>query len=450
MPVGSYSRPHKYFPPKDYFEYVFWNDLGYEIPSSQLPYTSKVGERVVKYAGSKSELIELAQRECRKLGGNWIILDRYEAMSEGANLLTATAYLIDYGRGKSFVGQLIQNGLTQEQLLAAWNYRDPDAFEGIYQAVTEENGYKLKIGMYKYEDGKYYLFYLDGITGTKSWKEGNVIGVFEPTVYELAFLGQWVNLDKYSTSSELVFLDFGAFTITHKPWRSDAEIETTYVKMYPKDATNDEPTFSGGSGTGFLLNGKGYVVTCYHVVDGAKQIFVEDNDRAKSLLPASLVAYDKQNDLCILKVKGLSANPNAALPYGFDITTNKTGETVFCMGYPLTQIMGDEIKVTNGIISSTTGFRGDVSCYQVSAPVQPGNSGGPLFNSEGNVIGIMNARIPQAENVSYALKTAYLNKLLGMLTDDIKIHKVDQRSLNVSTLVDKFKPFVYTIYASDQ
>ena len=74
--------------------------------------------------------------------------------------------------------------------------------------------------------------------------------------------------------------------------------------------------------------------------------------------------------------------------------------------------MGDEIKLTTGIISSKTGFQGDVSLYQISAPIQPGNSGGPLFDYQGNLVGIVNAKHKGAENVGYAIKTSYLKNLI--------------------------------------
>ena len=68
------------------------------------------------------------------------------------------------------------------------------------------------------------------------------------------------------------------------------------------------------------------------------------------------------------------------MPYTFSKTLIETGEMVFALGYPLRATMGDEIKLTNGIISSRTGFMGNISNYQISIPVQPGNSGGPMFD----------------------------------------------------------------------
>ena len=88
------------------------------------------------------------------------------------------------------------------------------------------------------------------------------------------------------------------------------------------------------------------------------------------------------------------------------------GENVFAMGYPRPGLQGEEVKVTDGIISSKTGFQNDNKTYQISAPIQPGNSGGPLFDNSGNLIGLTNSGIPSGDNVGYAIKISNLNNLL--------------------------------------
>ncbi|GAB1467985.1 hypothetical protein MASR2M64_06810 [Candidatus Cloacimonadota bacterium] len=223
---------------------------------------------------------------------------------------------------------------------------------------------------------------------------------------------------------------------------------TSYIRDYPRmTSVEQNPSFSKSTGTGFLLSTKGYIVTNLHVVKDALNIYVVDHNSNKNRLNATIIVSDTNNDLCILKVEGLSLDTTKALPYGFDVTLNRTGESVFCMGYPLTQAMGNEIKVTNGIISAVTGYQGDVSCYQVSTPVQPGNSGGPLFNSSGNVIGIVNAKIPQAENVSYAVKSSYITNILGLLNDNITLTKLNQNNRSLPSMVESFKCAVYIIDA---
>ena len=89
------------------------------------------------------------------------------------------------------------------------------------------------------------------------------------------------------------------------------------------------------------------------------------------------------------------------------------------LGYPLISTMGMDIKLTNGIISAKTGYQGDVSQYQISAPIQPGNSGGPLFDKNGNLIGIVCAKHTEAENAGYAIKVSYLNNLADALSESI-------------------------------
>ena len=95
------------------------------------------------------------------------------------------------------------------------------------------------------------------------------------------------------------------------------------------------------------------------------------------------------------------------------------------MGYPIADVMGDEIKFTDGKISSKTGIEGDITVYQISVPIQPGNSGGPLFDSKGNLIGITSAGLNKeyfnSENVNYAIKTTYLKNLIDVLPEKITL-----------------------------
>ena len=119
------------------------------------------------------------------------------------------------------------------------------------------------------------------------------------------------------------------------------------------------------------------------------------------------------------------------------------------LGYPLTQALGNEIKLTNGIISSRTGYQGNISTYQMSAPVQPGNSGGPMFDNKGNIIGIVVAGVPGAENVGYAIKTSYLNILIESAGLNIKLPSNNTIStLSLAEKVKRVKNFVFYIECS--
>lgn len=198
------------------------------------------------------------------------------------------------------------------------------------------------------------------------------------------------------------------------------------------------------SGTGFALL-EGHVVTNYHVVEGAKSIMIQGvNDVFSQKLPATVIASDKINDIAILKLNGNLSN--TSLPFSVKTFTSDVGEDVWVLGYPLTSTMGDEIKLTTGVISAKSGYEGDVAMYQISAPVQPGSSGGPVFDKKGNLIGIVCAHHRGAENVSYAIKASYLRNLVeSSVNHDIFPHANKLSTLDLAGQVKSVKQFVYYI-----
>jgi S1-C subfamily serine protease len=169
------------------------------------------------------------------------------------------------------------------------------------------------------------------------------------------------------------------------------------------------------SGTAWLLD-SGYVVTNYHVIENASSVSIRTTDNVAIVL--KLITKDKANDIAILHSQSL-ANRR-----GFKLHTDQMniGASVVTMGFPHSEIMGSNIKLSTGIINSLTGFQDDPRTFQISVPIQPGNSGGPLINDYGNVIGIVTSKLNAMsvfmwtgdipENVSYAVKTQYLDILL--------------------------------------
>ena len=125
------------------------------------------------------------------------------------------------------------------------------------------------------------------------------------------------------------------------------------------------------------------------------------------------------------------------VPYSLSNTTKDVGTAVFTMGFPMANYMGEEVKITDGVISSKTGYNGDIVTYQISAPIQPGSSGGPLFDKNGNLIGITNAGIISAQNVGYAIKSSYLCNLIESAPISINIPKYN--SIGNSDLTEQIK-----------
>ena len=207
---------------------------------------------------------------------------------------------------------------------------------------------------------------------------------------------------------------------------------------------DDIPFSPTGSGTCFALNEEGYIATCYHVVEGSRRFKIRGiGNNFKKPYDATLVSVDKYNDLAILKIDDPSFTGFTNIPYRISDRLADVGEEIFVLGYPLRPIMGDEIKLTNGLISSLSGFQGKRSTYQVSATVQKGNSGGPLFDHSGNIIGIVNARL-FVESASYAVKSRFLTK--AATDNSINLNQTNTiKDLSLAEQVKKIRRFVFII-----
>ena len=198
---------------------------------------------------------------------------------------------------------------------------------------------------------------------------------------------------------------------------------------------------SSWSGSGIAIGTK-LVATNHHVVDGATNLSICFPDLEKEYR-AEVVVTDEIHDLAIIRVVDSEFSGFANMKYGFKTEVEDVGMGVFVLGYPMVQTMGTEIKLTTGVVSSRSGYEGDKSQYQISAPVQPGNSGGPLFNDNGELIGIVSAKHTQAENVSYGVKLSYLNTLASNV-EGVNFTKSSQ--ISNLTLSEKCKSVIpYTV-----
>ena len=185
-------------------------------------------------------------------------------------------------------------------------------------------------------------------------------------------------------------------------------------------------------GSGFFISTDGYFVTNFHVISEADSIKVYDV-KGKSF-PAIVVKVDITNDLAILKAKGkfqaLAIEKSSYV---------KRGTAVVAIGFPHVTVQGFEPKVTDGLINSLAGANDDPRYFQISAPVQSGNSGGPLMNMQGNVIGIVSAKLGATEvfketgdltqNVNYAIKSNPLLALAETMKLRVKLIPVNKKKM---------------------
>ena len=178
-------------------------------------------------------------------------------------------------------------------------------------------------------------------------------------------------------------------------------------KKIEDKAPKNTPIKSGG--TGFLIDGKGYLVTNAHVVNGSSSVLVQ-NAKGQEFR-ATIVHINIAADLAILKIQDNDFKSLGVLPYSIRKTSAELGEELFTLGYPRNEIVYNE-----GYMSAKTGFKGDTMTCQIGVPANPGNSGGPVFNKYGEVIGIINTRQVEAEGVVFAVTAKNIFRTL----DEIK------------------------------
>ena len=219
-----------------------------------------------------------------------------------------------------------------------------------------------------------------------------------------------------------------AFNKAFKQWHSHPGFREAMVRLAgnvsspPSSQQPPQAVESVYSGTGFLFSAKDYVITNWHVVRGTNNIKVKFLNGEK--IEAEVALKDPQNDIAFLKLARQPQLPPSNLKIG-DASNIKMGDKVFTIGYPAHFLMGDNPKYTEGVVNATSGLQDDPTVFQVSVEIQPGNSGGPLFNSKGEVIGITTSSLdPKAaveafgtlpQNVNYAIKSSYISALLPML-----------------------------------
>lgn len=167
------------------------------------------------------------------------------------------------------------------------------------------------------------------------------------------------------------------------------------------------------SGSGFIISSKGHIVTNYHVVENASFIQAElIVGEVHKDFKLAVVGSDPANDLAILRVVD-SSFTISEIPYSLKTGNLDLGASIYTLGFPLyLSGLGNEPKFTDGKVSSKSGFNNAINSFQTNLGVQPGNSGGPVFNSKGELVGVVSAKITNADNVSYAVKTSYLELLL--------------------------------------
>ena len=218
----------------------------------------------------------------------------------------------------------------------------------------------------------------------------------------------------------------------------------------PSGRGTPAPSTGLSFGTGFFVSGQGYALTNNHVAGDCGSIAALIDGRA---VPAQLVRRDPQNDLALLRVD-VGATPVAYARFRA-APGIRPGESIVVAGYPLPSVLQNGLNVTVGNVSALAGLGGNAALMQITAPVQPGNSGGPLFDMDGNIVGVIVSKlnamqiaqvtggdIPQ--NINFAIQGA-----VARLFVEAGGQRIEERStrlnLPVGDVVDKAREFTFQV-----
>jgi S1-C subfamily serine protease len=221
----------------------------------------------------------------------------------------------------------------------------------------------------------------------------------------------------------------------------DATQETAYVVEVPVSIGTAWPVAAG------------YAVTNHHIIDGKQQVRLI-NHRGDEL-SARVIVSDRAHDIALLRVSDPQELP-PALP--LSAQSAGLGASVFTIGFPRIDVMGKSPKLSHGIISSIKGLRDNPSKYQISVPIQQGNSGGPLLNMRGEVVGMITAMLGEVgadggpaqpvPNIGFALKTDIIRDYLARIPEPtVDIHELRPASSSLESLAARVKDSVLIVMA---
>ena len=228
-------------------------------------------------------------------------------------------------------------------------------------------------------------------------------------------------------------------------------IKISQTQPKPKEPKKPIEEYDIYTGTGWVTQ-SGYIITNYHVIENQVETFIRFNSLQTNKFKSNIILSDAHNDLAILKINDPSKPPVPGLPITLKLP--KLGASVFTIGYPKSSIMGLNPKITNGIVSSLSGLHDDPRIIQTTVAIQSGNSGGPLLDMEGKVVGVTtstlrifstNDGIDIPQNVNYAVKSAYVLALLSSLPEVDNYPMVALTKFNLEDIVPKVQDSIVQV-----
>ena len=281
--------------------------------------------------------------------------------------------------------------------------------------------------------------------GTFASRHGKTIAVAAST----AFIAVLSTVAALSTGGYLLKQQSNQITDLNRVVMELKASNDGIVEGITKNGNNKKVAYAPANleGSAFALNNKGYILTSYHMVKGADSIFIQNSLTERTL--TKLILSDARLDLAILKIEKSELVKNWQVPFSLRDKPADIGETVFTLGYPRKDMVYGE-----GSLSSLSGYSNDTSMYQISIPVNPGNSGGPLLDENGNIIGVIRGKVTGAEATGFAIKANEILRSINAvaMADSTRLDLLAQGSkktplkrLKRAEQIKRINPYVFNV-----
>ena len=375
-------------------------------------------EKVKEWAAAKNSFADITKVESKYMGRakrpkifiNFKLISN-DVKNLNANELYEFLSDLDFGNEKE-VRNYLDNNIV-------------DNLEGIYSVSSDVLTGDFLLAVLKIDFTFMAIIIEAACVGCPNFKPGDIKAKITEGAAEGIYSMKWIYPARESRVDDRYTLVTGGGGALLK------NSKFSLIKMYPKlNLVNKKPKRTSteeweGNGSGIIISKSGYIVTNHHVIENAEDIEVEFilNEEVQKF-KAEIVQVDKTNDLAIIKIVDMNFDGLDEPPYNFKTRSSDVGTKIYAFGYPMAlSVMGKEIKITDGIISSKSGYDGNITTYQISAPIQGGNSGGPLFDDKGNFLGINSSGLGAdvANNVGYTIKSSYVLNLIDVLPKTIDL-----------------------------
>ena len=424
-----------------------------------------------------NDVIRLAKWKVRKVGGDALHIVNIKLPDDTNSCYGITANIISFDQIETMFWPSINLDKHEfkeyfhrnvlDPIEGIWTVSENTDWENMLTGVRGNNEIAGKFEVAIIRDEEIYNRYNSYILHSKEseWPKGQMKAYYSKSGYQNTYEEHWFMADHTEKIRNVILEESGIYRTSSafSKYPINYDRENISLKVYPPLYMSSAGLALNAQlqsmGSGFVISGNGLIITNYHVIQGKQKIEVYFPSIDKSF-SAKIALQDKNNDIALLALDNFHISEYFTEDIPFIISNAsdiRLGQEIFTLGYPLGEILGKSVKLSTGDISSLYGIRDDPRLIQISNPIQPGNSGGPLLNKNGEIVGVvvstLNARyfydnesiVPQ--NVNFAIKGNYVSNLISILPEyqELSNRKNLLLGKSLEEKIELIAPFIVTI-----